>query len=221
MSSNITPRIWLASDWHFGHEKILELEVRPQDYEARIVDSVLSTLQPQDILLNLGDWGLYKTGLERVEALLKLLQSRGIKTWGILGNHDPKLLRAMSLGFHMVAESLSFEMFGKNILFTHIPADWEHMGTVPRVANKNTKDPTDYYPFDVNIHGHLHNIGGHGIRGDFFNDGHHILISSELCDYHPILLETALRFRVPKWEGGRFVEAAPPMTGIETVEEAL
>lgn len=182
-------RIFVSGDWHFGHKKMVEAEHRPEDFEKRIIQRHREALQNGDFLIVLGDNALGKEGTEMLVEFLWSLRSGGISLATVRGNHDPdSISKGMSHGWGFVADTFTFRMFGKMILFTHEPAvDLEGIA-------------------DLNIHGHLHNIDGH--RGQLIQDGLHVLYSSELCDYRPVPLEFMATGKTPKWEKGRMVSAS-------------
>ena len=74
-----------------------------------------------------------------------------------------------------VADSFSLNIYGYNILFSHIPQEGN---------------------FDFNVHGHLHN---NDHRGEL-NDEKHILISLEDCGYTQQNLETLIHKKEKKNE---------------------
>ena len=126
-------QIWLTTDTHFGHANMVKLCHRPEDFEKRIIDNWYQVVQPEDIVIHLGDvtWHV-KDYLDNVVAKLpgkKIL---------VRGNHDEKsLMYYMKHGFDLAVDSLSMKYRGLDILFTH--------------------EPKIFHEHDINIHGHLHN----------------------------------------------------------------
>ena len=126
-------QIWLTTDTHFGHANMVKLCHRPEDFEKRIIDNWYQVVQPEDIVIHLGDvtWHV-KDYLDNVVAKLpgkKIL---------VRGNHDEKsLMYYMKHGFDLAVDSLSMKYRGLDILFTHEP--------------KNIQEN------DKKIQGHLHN----------------------------------------------------------------
>lgn len=182
-------RLFVTSDWHFGHEKMVELTHRPADFEDRILGHHLDMLRYGDTLINCGDVALGGPGTEAATRLLAGLKSVGVSLVCVRGNHDPSggFCKLQSMGFDFVCDSIGMRYMGRQLLFTHVPA-------------------TDMAGVDINVHGHLHHLDGH--RGSLIQDGKHILISSELCDYRPVPMDLVLKLGgSPQWVGGRFVRA--------------
>jgi calcineurin-like phosphoesterase family protein len=88
----------------------------------------------------------------------------------VKGNHDKKSNSwYLSHGWDFVCNSFSDIILGKNILFSHKPADYS------------------YYD-DLNIHGHTHN---NDIVDDI-EDNKRILYAQEYNNYKPIKIETII-----------------------------
>ena len=75
--------IWLITDCHFHHRKIIELAKRPEDYEQQIVDNWKNQVQPTDTVINLGDLNLGRDG-QLIDLLAQLPGYHVL----IRGNHD-------------------------------------------------------------------------------------------------------------------------------------
>lgn len=179
-------RIFVSSDWHFGHEKLWNFG-RPRNFDERICEAHATALVGGDTLINCGDFAIGRSGENRCAALLSGLRVKGVHLIGVRGNHDPDTVtRCQRMGWDFVADLFRFTYCGKHLMFTHEPWD---IGS----------------GIDLNIHGHLHDLDGH--RGSLVRDGRHVLISSELCDYRPVPLDQALRLGTPRWQKGRFVSA--------------
>ena len=91
----------------------------------------------------------------------------------IRGNHDRKSANwYLDHGWDMVCDGFRLEVFGKKILFTHVPQK-------------------DDGWFDLNIHGHFHNSDHRSCEPEFVKllTDKHILLSLENTDYKPVLLE--------------------------------
>jgi calcineurin-like phosphoesterase family protein len=122
--------IYLTTDSHFFHSKIIEYENRPIDFEYRIHKGLRQI--PEDaLLIHLGDLciGQDKFAIE----LMRVLKCRKIL---VRGNHDKKSLGFYLKGFDAVVDTMTLNVFGKTILFSHKP-----------------QPDGDY---DLNIHGHCH-----------------------------------------------------------------
>jgi calcineurin-like phosphoesterase family protein len=154
--------IFIISDTHFGHTALHErYKVRPADYEEKIVLYWKKIIQPQDLVIHLGD--LFVGNPESWVAWLPELPGRKIL---VLGNHDSKsIVWYMSNGFDFCCKEFTWKRHGLRILFSHIP--------------KSEGD------FDINIHGHLHE----GRHRECNTDDRHVLVSLEHTLYQPLKLD--------------------------------
>lgn len=180
--------IFVCSDWHLGHQKMVDLGHRPPGFEGMISEHLRGAgMRRGDVLLNLGDVYLYHAGEEMLGGILAWTREQGISTVLVRGNHDSSRLgRALRSGWSWVCDSTSLECYGKKFLFTHVPVE------------------TDFQE-DFNVHGHLHQVDGH--RGGLIRDGKHILISMELMRYRPIPLTRLAEIReTPVYVLGKFAK---------------
>jgi calcineurin-like phosphoesterase family protein len=167
---NKTVNYWLLTDSHFGHlEKMVQYCGRPVDYEERI-HKALSQIPEKDCLIFLGDFcigGDEKHHRDHIEPFK-------FKKIMIKGNHDKKGYQwYMNHGWDFVAESIEMKLYGKRIVFSHIPV----------------KD----YGYDFNIHGHFHNSDHRRHEPELLaiRNDKHILIQME-HEYKAINLEKLL-----------------------------
>lgn len=130
------PSVFMISDTHFGHKKILEFESekRPfetiEEHDETLVQNWNSVVTKRDIVYHLGDV-IFSGSSEYSRLLSRLL---GIKKL-ILGNHDSKRVKQLAPYFHSMHGPIKFE----GCILTHIPIH-----------------PDQFYRFKYNIHGHLH-----------------------------------------------------------------
>jgi calcineurin-like phosphoesterase family protein len=127
--------IWVIADPHFGHENILKWCQRKEGFEEVILDNLKNQVKEQDTLICIGDiaWKHEDMWVRRYCDEIK-----GRK-YLCKGNHDKRSIGwYLTRGFDFVGESLSLSIFGKHILFSHKPMECEG--------------------FDINIHGHFHNV---------------------------------------------------------------
>lgn len=129
---------WIITDTHFGHDKIMKYCGRPDDFESRIMLNLRKTVQENDVLIHLGDfcWGdhalWHKDFMNHVKC----------RRWLIKGNHDKKSNTWYHHhGWDCVADSMTLNLYGEEILFSHRPITVE--GNF------------------INVHGHHHNTGHH------------------------------------------------------------
>jgi calcineurin-like phosphoesterase family protein len=162
---------YIISDTHFDHEAILTSCNRPKGYEEIIFRNLHNILKHNDILIHLGDicWKNNRMWHYR-------LCEVDCRKWLVLGNHDCKTIPwYLDHGFDMVCEKFQFNMYGKNIMFSHKPIN-------------------DIW-CDLLIHGHMHNTHHHDLEPDIINarNDKQFLYAVEYNDYKPISLETIVK----------------------------
>lgn len=152
------PEIFLASDTHFGHHKILEFESmhRPFDtieqHDEVLIDRWNKTVGPNDIVWHLGDIAFNK---RHPDVLAEL---NGKMDTLILGNHDWKhVSKYLQYFTNVYAMKQKYDM-----IFTHIPIHASQME----------------YRWEYNVHGHIH--------GYTIDDKRYINISYEHTNLTPI-----------------------------------
>lgn len=168
-------RIFLISDTHFSHSKIIEYG-RPKDYEYQIKKHLKLLVDKTDTLIHLGDICI---GNDK-ENSNWFKRELGCKTILVKGNHDGKSYSwYLDNGWDFVCREFVAKYFGKVIVFSHIPFLY------------------DKERYDLNIHGHLHDRIHRDIGIDYSGRNFH-LISMEFSNYTPILLNTILSNQEPK-----------------------
>ena len=164
-------KIYLTTDTHFGHKKLIEYG-RPDNFEELIFKN-LKNLPEGCILIHLGDVGLGRDG----EMHSKYIEPIKCKKILVRGNHDHKSDNwYLEHGWDFVCRRFESKYFGKNIMFSHIPV----------------KDNNFY---DINIHGHFHD-SDHHIHEAFIlavKNNKQKLLALEHTNYKPVLLEEFLK----------------------------
>lgn len=163
---NKEKKIWLITDTHFNHKKLIEYG-RPVDFEEKLKNNLKKMVFKEDILIHLGDVCI---GLDK-ENNNWFKTEIGCKTWLLLGNHDNKSVTwYLNNGWDVVMKNMSICIHGKTVALSHYPMAW------------------DGY-FDVNIHGHFHDTDKRRQK-DFMNilSGYNKLLAVEHTDYKPVLL---------------------------------
>ena len=175
-------KIYLITDTHFNHKKMVEYCGRPENFDELIYKG-LKEMQGCDLLIHLGDICI-GGDLETHYHLNGILKCKKIL---VKGNHDKKSNQwYLDNGWNFVCNSFRDNLFGKDILFSHEP------------------DITGNY--DINIHGHLHNNLPRLLRKEFVNETEeernikflykltdkNKLLAIENTNYKPINLETFL-----------------------------
>jgi calcineurin-like phosphoesterase family protein len=175
----VKSNIWLTSDWHFGHQRLVERGYRPDGFENRIEKRLLAIIRPGDLLVHLGDVALHPGGEDRARDLLARLHP-DVVCCLIRGNHDSgSLSKYRRMGFDWTCDSMSLDWGGLRFTFSH----------EPRAEG------------DINLHGHLHG----GTHHPTAPDQRCLLISMELTDYRPVSIRTVHALRcTPEWRGDRF-----------------
>lgn len=154
--------IWVIADTHFNHKQMKTICFRPDDFENKLRKG-LEMIPEKDILIHLGDICLGNDANVHEEFIMPLK----CRKWLIMGNHDRKGLNwYLNHGWDFVAEEMILTHYGKRILFTH----------APRIYG-------DF--FDLNIHGHQHNLK----RDKIFIDYNKFLFAVEHTGYKPLKLK--------------------------------
>lgn len=174
-------KIWLISDSHFGHDKMMEYCGRPKGFEQKILNNLFKTVKKDDILIHLGDFCIGNDEFWHTS----FMQVPTLKKWLLRGNHDRKSTTwYLSHGWDWVGDHMSNFFFGKKILFSHTPTKYDGC-------------------FDMNIHGHFHNNLHRLLEGRYVVEGEkernevdlanltprHKLLAIEETNYQPVLLE--------------------------------
>jgi calcineurin-like phosphoesterase family protein len=133
--------IWLSSDTHFNHGRLLfefEKENRRwetlDDMNSGIINNFNAMIQPSDLLIHLGDWSM---GMKEQHHSFRARMPYEI--WLISGNHDrSRQFSLETVKFDRVYDSLNIRYRGKRFHLRHEPHD-----------NLDIE-------FDCLLHGHVH-----------------------------------------------------------------
>ncbi len=156
-------KVFVTTDTHFGHRSLInKLQVRPSDFEEKIIRNRRVMISEDDLFVHLSDVVIGTP--DDWHSIIPDLPGRKIL---VRGNHDKKSPRwYMANGFDFCCSSITWEMFGFKILLSH--------------------KPSFEGDFDLNIHGHLHGSRHH----DIATDKRHHLLALEDTGYQPRLLKT-------------------------------
>jgi calcineurin-like phosphoesterase family protein len=161
--------IYLITDTHFNHTKVIEYCGRPLNYEQLLFSSMNNV--PEDaILLHLGDICIGKD----VEVHEKYIAPLKCKKWLIKGNHDRKSdAWYYEHGWDVVCESINIIKHGVFITFSHKP--------IPLPRTRGSKPV-------INIHGHFHNTDHRLIEPDMDKilTKNHKLLAVEYTNYQVV-----------------------------------
>lgn len=142
-------KIRVITDTHFNHLKLSTHCLRPEGFSELVERNWNAMVQPDDILIHLGD---FLIGPKR-QAREILARLNGQK-WLIRGNHDrdKPCTWWVEQGFQFCADLFVL----RDILFTHKPAN----AIIKSNGNRPYDQLEEGLPFDckINIHGHLHNV---------------------------------------------------------------
>jgi calcineurin-like phosphoesterase family protein len=158
--------IWITSDTHFGHAKIIDYENRPfRDVEEMNESLILrwnNNVKPLDIVYHLGDFGLGPT-VEMARIRNRLNGSIVL----VKGNHDDSLSKLLSIGFSGIADRLVLHYKYWEFTMTHVPQQdllYDEMSHGM-----------------INLHGHVH--------GKNRATRNRINVSCDAWDYTPVTLD--------------------------------
>jgi calcineurin-like phosphoesterase family protein len=155
--------IYTISDTHFGHVKLQQGGIRPYDNDEKLWKG-FDSLPDDSILIHCGDLTIGHDAITHLK-----LSKYKFKKWLVLGNHDNHSISwYITNGWDFVAHEVLIKMFGRHILFTHMP--------VPKREG-----------VDMNIHGHLHDGKSRGFP-DFYDEKYHKEVTPEVIGYVPAKL---------------------------------
>ena len=127
-------KIWILSDTHFNHPKMIEYCDRPKNFEE-LLWAGLKELKEEDLLIHLGDICIGKDK----EVHQHLQGISGCRKILVKGNHDMKSNNwYLENGWDFVCDFFYDKYYNTNIYFSHRPI---------LDIGKNC----------INIHGHFHN----------------------------------------------------------------
>ena len=175
-------KIHVISDTHFNHQKLVEFEKRPANFNEIIIRNWNKTVADDDLVIHLGDVILgHDSSLDTI-----LTRCKGRKVLA-RGNHDHKSIDwYMARGFDFVCDYFVY----KNLAFSHAPL------TPLPLQNNRQKSGTENWEarnVDLNIHGHFHRGTHRGIVGrpDRYYDFEYF--DANRPKYHLIQIEDNLR----------------------------
>lgn len=141
---------WILTDTHFGHDKLVKSGYRKEGFEEGILRNLNNKLGDNDVVIHLGDVAFYKTAYWNAR-FIDTIKRYHARAWLIRGNHDHETLGwYLRMGWDFVGDEMTIDLYGKKILLTHEPVKLRHR-------------------FDINIHGHLHNLEWRHDITRFFN----------------------------------------------------
>jgi len=175
-------RVWVTSDFHLHHRRILEYEPsRPKNFEQVLADNWNEVVRPEDVVYNLGDVML--CGGWRKKHAAEILRELPGKKILVRGNHD----RSYSDKFFMedcgFIEIYPLCVIVGDLLLSHYP-----MIEDPHHNYRYSEQCSQLYEVfkaqgcRLNIHGHLHSKESPDPRCRN--------VSVEKTGFRPVLLES-------------------------------
>lgn len=148
--------IWVTSDNHYGHKRIIGYANRPFE-TVRIMDAEMihrwnERVKPEDLVIHLGDFSL--TSRKRMRDIRNRLNGTII----LIGNasHDHNKYRMSKEGFIVADDKIIIE----DMIFTHEPMEevpygkWNIHGHIHEAKTSGRRinvcvEQTDYYPVSL------------------------------------------------------------------------
>ena len=172
MEKNDIKHVYISTDTHFSHKKVIDFCDRPENYEELIWKG-FQEIPDGSVLIHLGDVCM---GDDEEKHQKYIAPLTNIKKILVKGNHDHKSNSwYLRNGWDFVCRQFKDKYFGKYILFSHMPQ----------------KDDGWY---DINIHGHFHNTDHRSHEPELVaikNDKQY-LVAVEYTNYKPVRLETII-----------------------------
>ena len=164
-------KTWFTSDWHVGHEKVLQFcsgtrgHLRDIGHMHEVlIENYNNTVKPEDVCYFLGDFAFNRVHY----ANSVLSQLHGTKIL-IIGNHDKGHQSSINMGFDAVLDSLDLKVLDKHITASHFP-----LAGIKRERCEEFRSYTEGESFhgefkyskkylipkdvgqDIHLHGHIH-----------------------------------------------------------------
>jgi calcineurin-like phosphoesterase family protein len=173
---------WVTSDQHWGHDNIIRFQGRPQSHEALMRRQWESRVQPDDVVLHLGDLVCFEYRQEYrdknywAEYVAELPGQKFI----ILGNHDdhsPAWYGAA--GFTVLGR-------GNTPFFWHRPDN----GALVAFSHEPVEDCGGW---SMNVHGHTHGNTHRPLPSDrAYRNVQRRNVCVEVTNYAPVRVRSVL-----------------------------
>jgi len=172
-------KVFVISDTHFLHNKIVEYQGRPQNHNELMFKNWNSVVDKDDLVIHCGDLsagvGKHENGFEKLKKICLNLNGRKVL---LRGNHDHFTNEQYNeLGFEGVHDTI---IMG-HTLFCHYPPkidEWTKDRYKPLIENIIARQKLVRYV----IHGHSHSTNYPNLVGCFN-------ATVERINYTPILVE--------------------------------
>src|SRR5579884_1092202 len=175
--------IWLTSDSHFYHARVIEYCTRPfrniEEMNFVMLDEMIRVVQEEDTLMHLGDFALAKAPQwDEIIEDFKLVPGKKIL---VLGNDDLKSKNKMAKIFDEIHDQYSFQHREKTFWCAHIPIDGDYKARTE--LSRNGRDKPVYY--DYALCGHVHDRWKRGPKGE-------INVGVDVWHFRPVNVDTLL-----------------------------
>ncbi len=174
-------KIWVTSDTHFYHTKLMEYEGRPANFNEVIISNWNKLVAPDDSIIHLGDVILDRHS--ELQGIMGQLNGRKILC---RGNYDYESNEwYMNRGFCFVTDYYVYE----NVAFSHAP-----LTPLPYQTFKPQSKDEEFAvkPVDLNIHGHFHRSKDRnrpGVKDPYYG---HDYYEQHKDKYHLVQIEDTL-----------------------------
>lgn len=183
MTMNTTRKIWIITDTHFNHRKLIDIGERPADFEARILTKLTMLVKDDDIVIHLGDFCIGNEELWHREFMNACGKAR---KYLVRGNHDHKSQTwYYDHGWDLVSAAMILKVNGKSVLLSHRP--------MPKFSAQMKDGIQQITQF--NLHGHTHgNAHRDEEHAPFYDPAYHIEVAMEHKPlYEPRLLKNLIK----------------------------
>jgi calcineurin-like phosphoesterase family protein len=174
---------WVVSDTHFGHDNIVGFCHRPEDHEQVMIAEWRKEVPDDATVVHLGD--LCYSGNARFKHLIAK-ELTGSRKLLIAGNHDKQRMAFYrDAGFKLA--------WPFKITYLYPIGEGTRISSTVSFAHYAWNDLTDgeMKPWDLRLHGHIHNSGYS--RGPFVPFlKNHVNLSVEQTKYRPVNLKVLL-----------------------------
>jgi len=114
--------IWVTSDQHYGHGRVIESCARPFRDVAEMTEELVARhndcVAPSDVVWHLGDFSFLRP-LESASLLRRLHGEHHL----VLGNHDRSRSKMLEIGFASVQMVAQIVVRGVHVGMRHVPPD--------------------------------------------------------------------------------------------------
>jgi len=180
----IKEKIWIITDTHFGHKKMIEYCGRPENHSELILER-LGVIPFGAILIHLGDICIGRDAYWH-EMFQKATEEKHLRKILLKRNHDGKTKKwYVDHGWDEVHDQMILEFPEGNILLSHTPE--VNTSVILSRRENNEIEPVHLY---ANIHGHFHNKN-HRLDEStktFYDPSFHWKLSVEETNYYPVKL---------------------------------